>query len=215
MSSDYLAQIVVNYLWLFSCQKIAVLAVQFRWLQIYFFPWWRSTIKVKAEGKKKVQFICLFFSNFLAFIWLLGRCECYLENWTPPIVWEHKISPAFAPVMPVDVSCFSCGEGIAGSHCFWSLRTSGVCSFHSKAHHELMYDPQSAWNADYFGLKCPIFDSFPSLRCRLLPCRVRVPGVHSELRSSAACPGEAASKCSSSQQAAVSLQEKTAKDGCI
>lgn len=172
--------------------KIAVLAVQFSWLQIYFVP----DVGLPSRSRLKEKpflYKCLFFISLLAFIWLLGRCECDLENWTLPIVWEKKISLVYVLCThdAIGCFCFSCGMGIAESHHFWSLSTSGMFFLQQDSPWINVF-PQSAWNSDsFFGLR------WQSLF--LTQFHMHIVNIQSSLSdsqgpgSSAVCPGEAGS----------------------
>lgn len=147
----------------------------------------------------------------------------------------ENLSP-LVPLMPLDVSCFSCGEGIAENHHFWSLNTSGfvwlfVC-FLLQGSSWINVWSSACLNLRFWGffwlnwhslMSCPIWNA----HLCIFNMQGVIPEVHSGIQESSAALQPVQERqdpaISSSQQAAVSLQEKalwalkgkTAKDDSV
>lgn len=141
--------------------KIALLTVQFSWLQIYFFPWCRSTIKVKAEGKTLYLKMFVLY-QLVGFHLVTGEMWMGLGELDTAIVWEEKISLAYGLCTRGAIGCFwfFSGLGIGESHHFWSLSTSGFFLLQNSPWMNVL--PQSAWHwGSCFGLSWQSLVSHP------------------------------------------------------
>lgn len=234
MSSDYLAQIVVNYLQLFSCQKLQYLrfsSVDFRFIFSLMYVYHQSQGWTKTFFFKNVCSLaaCWLSSGHWGDVnvaWRAGHCQQFGRR-------KSLLHMAFIPVVP-EIGCFF--FSLWGRNCwkasllvikyFWGF-------FYSKTRHELMYYPQSAWNwGSFFGAKLTILDFSANFKCTLLTLRVWVPELCSMIHGSTGAlqsvqerqdPGWGLGNVPGSQQAAAFLQEKvlwalkgkTTKDECV